>query len=158
MKPRNAHLPDAAQTLAGFAPLRRLVWAVVCLLALCAPLLPAQAGSLPLMGGCPGGRFVATVESVQRKNWFESSPTVYEQKEVYFRLPAWLGRLTVVHASQGFLLSGEERLGEWTQVTVPPSLTVTMRVFGKSYYWPLLLPVVRDTMACRDERGDLFVR
>lgn len=108
--------------------------------------------------GCPGGRFVITVEAVQRQNWIEKAPTVFDRKESFVRLPAWLGRLTVVHASQGFLLSGEERLGQWTKVTVPPSVTVTLRIFGRAFYWPLTLPVTKDIKACRDSNGDLYVR
>ncbi len=132
--------------------------AFLCLLALSAPLAPAHAAPVPAANNCPGGRFITTVEAVQRQNWIEKSPTVFDRKESYVRLPAWLGRLTIMHASQGFLLSGEERLGHWTEVTVPPSVTLTMRVFGKSIYWPITLPVVRDFKACRDANGDLFVR
>jgi hypothetical protein len=33
-----------------------------------------------------------------------------------------------------------------------------MRVFGRSFYIPVLLPVVRDFEACRDMSGGLYVR
>lgn len=108
--------------------------------------------------GCPGGRYVTTVEAVQHQNWIQASPTVYESTTRMLRLPRWLGSLAVIHASQGYLLSGEERIGQWTRVTVPPTLTVRLRAFDRSYYWGLRLPVARDFRACRDESGNLYVR
>jgi hypothetical protein len=135
-----------------------LVGGVVCLVAFSALFETALASPRPLANNCPGGRYVTTVEVVQHQNWIQNSPTVFDRKESYVRLPAWLGRLTILHASQGFLLSGEERLGQWTKVTVPPSVTITMRIFGKPIYWPITLPVTRDIKACRDEKGDLYVR
>jgi hypothetical protein len=139
-------------------PNRHLVSLAVCLWALAAPLGPAFAGSLTPAANCAGGRFISTAEVVQRQNWVEHSPTIYERKETFVRLPNWLGRFTVVHASQGFVLSGEERVGAWTPVTVAPSVTVTLRAFGRSLYWGFGLPVVRETKACRDLNGNLYVR
>lgn len=134
----------------------RLYCLAAWLLALVAQSASAQAA--PWTTNCAGGRFIASVETIQRQNWIEKAPTVYDQKQTSLRLPAWLGALRVTHASQGFLLSGEERLGRWTTVTVPPSLTLRMRLFGRAIYWPVKLPVFKETQACRDANGDLYVR
>ena len=108
--------------------------------------------------GCSGGRLVTTVEAVRQHNWFQGSPTVYERTQRFVRAPRWLGQFSITHASQGYLLSGEERLGQWTPVTVPGSITVRLRVLDRSFYWPVLLPVLRDFKACRDEAGNLYIR
>jgi hypothetical protein len=129
-----------------------------CLLALAIGAQTVAASALPVSGGCAGGRFITSVDTVQQQNWIEKSPTIYDQQQTALRLPRWLFQLKIVHASQGFLLSGEERLGQWTTVTVPPSLTLTATVFGKHLYWPLILPVLHETKACRDANGNLYVR
>src|SRR5687767_15163557 len=87
-----------------------------CLAVSALALAALAAADRPPAHRCPGGRFVATVEDVQRHNWIENTPTVYDQEQTALRLPRWLGRIALIHASQGFLLSGEERLGRWTKV------------------------------------------
>ena len=139
-------------------PHRLLGYLAVCVWALAAPFGTAHAGPRPAVMSCAGGRFISTAEALQRQNWVEHSPIIYERKETFVRLPNWLGRFTVVHASQGYVLSGEERVGAWTPVTVAPSVTITLRAFGRSLYWGLGLPVVRETKACRDLNGNLYVR
>jgi hypothetical protein len=137
-------------------PRHRLASLVVCLLALA--LSPAVVSARPSAANCSGGRFIATVADIQRQNWIEKNPTVYDQKQSMLRLPGWLGAIKLVHASQGFLLSGEERVGQWTVVTVPPTLTLSGSLFGKHIYTGLVLPVLRETRACRDLDGNLYVR
>jgi len=128
-------------------------------LALLLALVPLAVHAAPARDtGCPGGRYVTTVEAVQHQNWIQASPTVYESTTRMLRLPRWLGSFSIIHASQGYLLSGEERVGQWTRVTVPPTLTVRLRAFDRSFYWGLRLPVARDFRACRDESGNLYVR
>jgi hypothetical protein len=138
--------------------LHRLICLAACALALGAQRAPAHAAPGPPAANCPGGRFVSTVEDVQRHNWIENTPTVYDRQETALRLPRWLGRVALTHASQGFLLSGEERLGRWTTVTVPPSVTLSGRILDRHFYLPIRLPVFKETQACRDENGDLYVR
>lgn len=136
-------------------PRLRLASLTLCLtLALPAVVAPAR----PPLAGCSGGRFIATVADIQRQNWIEKNPTVYDQKQTMLRLPGWLGAVKLIHASQGFLLSGEERIGQWSVVTVPPTLTLTASLFGRHLYTGLVLPVLRQTRACRDLDGNLYVR